>query len=387
MIIKLLLKSILCATSLFGVFTSPEVGIHESSSDDVIEKENIVSKSNQNDEKEINMQAVLSEVSEMVKMKVDYDIHYANAEKQIKLNNYMGNSQNVHPKVLYIENGFGGHCFWMAYTPFPNSNDAFENPCVAFSDDGYSWENIEVTPLDDPQGFGYNSDAHLVYREDTSTLECWYRYVGDPSQPVREETIYRRTSKDGIHWSEKKLVYSNMSGTYAQLLSPSIIWDGEKYHIWVVEYTTSMIVHYVTDPSNLSNWTWTDAAPVTFNDNGIDVNPWHIDVIKDGNKYVFLVMCRKDKKLENPMSLFITSTEDNVTYEPPYIVLQGSSGWDRYIYRSSIVNVDGEYRIYYSATNGGQYDVYTGDAVWGIGVTNSRTLDRFISFNDINSHE
>ena len=379
-IINLFLKSVLSAVSIFSLFVCPADNMHKSSSNNYIENDDLITKRNSEDEEnEVNLQALLSQVSEMAKMKINYDILYANAEKTLELNNYLGNNQNVHPKVLYIEDGFGGHSYWMAYTPYPESRDAYENPCVAYSDDGYSWENIESCPLDDPHGYGYNSDAHLLYREDTSTLECWYRYVGDQSQPIREETIYRQISEDGIHWSEKELVYSNMSGSYAQLLSPSIIWDGEKYHIWVVEYTTSAIVHYVTDPSNISNWTRMDAVPIPFNDDGIDVNPWHIDVLKDNNKYIFLVMCRKDKKLENPMSLFITSTEDNITYESPYKVLQGSSGWDRYIYRSSIVKVNGEYRIYYSATIGGRQDVYTGGAVWGIGVTNSRTLDRFIS--------
>lgn len=64
---------------------------------------------------------------------------------RINLVNYLGNSENIHPKVLYFDRGWNGHKWWMAYTPYPHGSIADENPCIAVSDDGINWaapENV-----------------------------------------------------------------------------------------------------------------------------------------------------------------------------------------------------------------------------------------------------
>ena len=299
-----------------------------------------------------------------------YNIAFANAFSPIRLKNYLGNTQNVHPKVLYIEDGFGGHKYWMAYTPYPNSNDAYENPCVAYSDDGYNWTNISENPLDDPDGNGYNSDTHLVLNG--TTLECWYRYTGPTNQNPRVETIYRRTSSDGITWGAEEILYSNTSGNYAQLLSPSVFIENNKYCIWVVY--SGRIDYYEAPLSTPTQWTLVRSIHFTITDGGISVTPWHIDVIKDGNTYVMLIMCRNGTSISNnACSLFISTSLDNVTYSNPVKVVGGADNWDKYMYRSSIVKVDNTYRIYYSATKGGTTTIYN-NAIWGMGITESNSL-------------
>lgn len=308
-----------------------------------------------------------------------YNMTFANAFSPLKLKNYLGNNQNVHPKVLYFANGFGGHKYWMAYTPYPYSNDDFENPCIAYSDDGINWIDIDGNPIDDPNGVGYNSDAHLVYRSDTSTLECWYRYVGDASQSPREETIYRQTTLDGVTWSQKEIVYSNTSGQYAKLLSPAIIIDDNKYCIWVVNGNGGNVIDYYEAPiTNVTNWTKVRSITITCSDGGTSVKPWHIDVIKDSGTYIILAMCRNSTSIDvAKWSLFIATSSNNVSYGTPAKVVGGVNNWDKYMYRSSIVKIDGSYRIYYSACNGGKTTVYNG-ATWGIGITESEGLSEFI---------
>lgn len=301
-----------------------------------------------------------------------YNIAFANAFSPIRLKNYLGNTQNVHPKVLYIPDGFGGHNYWVAYTPYPNSNDAYENPCVAYSDDGYNWTNISGNPLDDPNGNGYNSDTHLVYRADTGVLECWYRYVGPATQDPREETIYRQTTNDGVTWSAKEMLYSNVSGNYAKLLSPSVIVENGKYCIWVAY--SGRIDYYEAPLANPTQWTFVRSIRFTITDGGISVSPWHIDVIKDGDAYAILMMCRNGTQItNNACSLFIATSEDNTSYSAPVKVVGGADNWDKYMYRSSIVKVNDIYRIYYSATKGGTTSIYN-NAIWGIGITESNEL-------------
>lgn len=422
-------------------------------------------------------------------MRRKYDISYANAPAPLGLITYVGNNQVVHPKVLYFPNKFGNRKYWMAYTPYPFANDKYENPCVAYSSDGYNWTNIDGNPLDDPAGDGYNSDTHLVYVESTGTLEIWYRYVSNYKTPPVSEIIYRQTTKDGINWTEKEVVVNNTSGKYTQWLSPAVIHDEDKYKVWVVDDTTKTINYYEStvassavtinlddsmtvgrvdqngrfDTSNtdymhtekiklnaaksfqltgvnlkgakihpairyitaydasgnvLADYSqqniaeasvavgrtitmnasvdsvivtiykasnYTDKAimlpavgsdnglakvrdiKLTYKGNGQTYNPWHLDVIEDDGKTVLLVMCKSG----TTWSLFLSSSADNIEFSTPELVVLGNPyGWDTRMYRSSIVNVDGEYRIYYSAQNEVQK--------YGLGVCTSDKLSNFV---------
>lgn len=421
-------------------------------------------------------------------MRRNYDISFANAPAPLNLITYVGNNQIVHPKVLYFPNKFGGHRYWMAYNPYPWAIADYENPCIAYSDDGYEWTNIDGNPMDDPNGNGYNSDTHLVYVESTETLEVWYRYVGDYATTPVPEIIYRQTSKDGINWTEKEVVINNTSGDYVQYLSPAVIHDGNIYKMWVVNSTENTINYYesevaaqeetisldnamsvgkvmqqgVIDETD-TNYMYTEKIQLNstksfqltgVNLNGVTVHPalrcvtaydadgnvltdysqqsipeasisagriitmddsvdsvvitiykannytsktvtlpaveggklakvrditltyqdgedvykpWHIDAIEDDEKTVLLITC----KCGTTWSLFLSISDNNITFTAPKLAIVGNPyGWDKQIYRSSIVNVNGEYRIYYSAQDEKQRH--------GLGLSTSRKLSEFV---------
>ena len=54
-----------------------------------------------------------------------------NALTALCFKNYLGNTQNIHPKVLYFPEKWNGYKFWMAYTPYPKGKTDAENPCMA----------------------------------------------------------------------------------------------------------------------------------------------------------------------------------------------------------------------------------------------------------------
>lgn len=302
----------------------------------------------------------------------NYTLEYANAPMPIALKSYVGDNQNVHPKVLYIPDGFGGHVYWMAYTPYPLAIDTYENPCIAYSDDGYTWENIGGNPLDDPNTSGiYDSDTHLVYRSDTGTLECWYRRV-DTTVTPNKEIIYRQTTTDGYTWSAKEQLYVNDSGDYDKLLSPAVIWDGTKYCVWVV-YRAASIYYYTVDGTDAAQWTYVRRIAPTWEDRGATYIPWHIDVINDNGTYVMVMMCKSSDL--SIWTTFCTTSTDNINYLTPWVIIRGASaGWDRYQYRPSITKVGSVYRLYYSAGS----EAYGRSSVWGIGVSESTDLTHFI---------
>ena len=305
-----------------------------------------------------------------------YNIAYANAYIPLKLKNYLGNTQNVHPKVLYFNSGFAGHNYWMAYTPYPYSNDKFENPCIAYSDDGFKWVNINANPLDDPNGNGYDSDTDLIYNPVSGLLECWYRWVSPSTDNPRREVIYRQTSNDGLNWSTKEIVFDNSTGDYANLLSPAVIVDDNKYKMWVVQSSHSPVsIDYYESPINdMTNWTKLSSVEITASDRGSTVRPWHIDVIKDNSEFVILGQFINSTDASAKCSLFVFKTTDSITYTTPIKIVQGADSWDKHMYRSSILKINGRYRIYYSAGSGGTVTIYS-NAVWGLGITESDTLN------------
>ena len=74
----------------------------------------------------------------------------------------------VHPCVRYIEEGFEGHKWWMAYTPNYGDNAEMENPRLCYSDakDGelpVEWQ-FYCTIKDKPKE-GYNSDPTVLFNE------------------------------------------------------------------------------------------------------------------------------------------------------------------------------------------------------------------------------
>lgn len=74
----------------------------------------------------------------------------------------------VHPCVRYIENGFEGHKWWMAYTPYYAANASLENPilCYGNSDTKEAPTEWSFYCVIQPQQFrGYNSDPTMFFRD------------------------------------------------------------------------------------------------------------------------------------------------------------------------------------------------------------------------------
>lgn len=269
-------------------------------------------------------------------------------------------NQPIHPKVLFLPNKFGGHYFWMAYTPYPNQNDGLENPCIACSDNLYDWHTPDglTNPLDSETWYDaeqYNSDTHLLYRDDLNVLECWFRYC-DELEP--SETIYRMTSKDGVHWTEKELMFKNNgTGTYpyAHILSPCILWDKEArlYRIWAIDKNISFKAIYYDTPDG-KNWA---------NRQETNLVGWHFDVIRTELGYESVV---SDTSIATTISY--STSSDGIVWSAKEVILGlGESGqWDdNRLYRPSLVKELGKYYLFYT----GVHKPDSSHTVWKIGLS------------------
>jgi predicted GH43/DUF377 family glycosyl hydrolase len=278
------------------------------------------------------------------------DTHFCvNALHPLKIKDYTGFNQPMHPKVLYFDTAWNGWKYWMSYTPYPNSNAVFENPSIAVSNDGINWisphgmQNPVIKQPRDTKRGGHFSDPHLVFVD--NTLQLWYRYNPakakkyGPNYHVNQ--IFMIFTKDGSNWSAPKLIFDDK---YAYL-SPAILFDNGVYKVWFSDNDGKL--HY-KQSSNLVSWSLTQIVNLRLENNHI----WHQDVIKNNGQYEIIFSAfEKSKDIQ---SLYFATSSDEINFTKPEQILKPSSGNvtaldNQMIYRSSLVDVNGKYKVYYSA--------------------------------------
>lgn len=263
--------------------------------------------------------------------------------------NYLGNTENIHPKVLYFPEKWNGYKFWMAYTPYPKGDIDAENPCIAVSNDGIMWEIPEglSNPLAYAPKGGYNSDTHLVYDAKHNRLECWWREFDIDSG---SDAIVRRISPDGVHW-DPKVTLIPFDKSKGMRLSPTVWIQDGKYHMI---YSHGSLLKYIhTDIEDVATM-WSD--PVDLPIDWDILNAWHHDMTIDENGDWELIVCAYERWVGNNNSAdlyYVKVKSDLSEATKPELILQRGPEKDdfdhRSIYRSSILKVNGLYYIYYSA--------------------------------------
>ena len=237
----------------------------------------------------------------------------------------------------------------MAYTPYPHADDAKENPHIAVSNDMKTWKEpkgfenpLEPSPENFKVGDIYNSDTHILYNSDTKQLEVWWRYVNNEDKSV---IIYRKTSEDGVKWSDKEVVIKNIRHK-KDYLSPAVIYEDGKYKMWYVSGRKQ--VEYI-ESDNLKDWSETKRINVNYSNKGL--KSWHLDVIHTDVGYEMVVSAFINDE-RNRMNLYYSKSEDNEEWSVPEIILTPSfatDNWDnKGIYRSSLLKIDKTYYLFYS---------------------------------------
>lgn len=275
----------------------------------------------------------------------------ANAKFKLTLLSAYGDIDGYHPSVIRFPNKWNGYYYWMAFTPYPQSDQAKENPHVLASNDMVTWVEppgfrnpLEPQPPGTPDK-QYNSDTHMVYNYNLNRIEVFWRFVDDTAGTV---TIYRKISTDGVIWSGKEAVLHNVR-SQLDYLSPAVIYENNKYKMWTITGRYKVIY----SESDLGiNWEPFREIEIPFESK---MNPWHLDVIHTDKGYEMLVVAFADGQDRNSMELFHTSSTDNITYSTAKVILRPSKQeftWDnRGIYRSCFLKINGIYYVYYSGVN------------------------------------
>ena len=278
------------------------------------------------------------------------DKYYANAKVPLFIETcYEGGNQPTHPKIITFDTEWNGYKYWLSTTPYPYWIAGVENPHIHCSKDMIKW--VKPTGVTNPIALpgetgdnGYLSDSHLVYNPSTNLLECWYRHVKD-NETI--ETIYRKTSSNGITWSIAEEMMSFSGSHSTNCLSPAIIYDENKYKIWACSGTSSIntFVKYYesTDGKN-----WEDRGYV-LDENSNKILAWHLDVIKTDIGYE--MVCVRNLGSGNYNITYLTSTSEATGFNSEKVLMENTKlpGYidAERLYRPSLAKVNGYYYLFY----------------------------------------
>lgn len=291
-----------------------------------------------------------------------YDRFYDNIARMqvnptvpLNIQTYDGSNKPTHPKVLHFENGWAGHKYWLTYSPFPNNNNGYENPCIAYSEDGINWTSdgisnpIEDVPREGYAAVGYNSDPHLVIAN--GVMECWWRTHYKSGTNAVSEVIYRKTSVDGIHWGEREELFRSTDPVVISVLSPSAIYEDGIYKIWTV-YKQETMRYY----ESATGADWTHIRDINVDNPDYPAYKlWHIDVIHTDKGYEFVGCYHPTDNYDDNRYIYYAISQDNITYSNRVLILTpGPAGnFDATeLYRPAILRLDNMVRVYYGCRNG-----------------------------------
>ena len=270
------------------------------------------------------------------------ELHAAHPAAPLVTPTYDTSGQAVHTDVLILDQPFGGYRYWMAMTPYPNSNEAYENPSILASHDGTTWVVPAglTNPIDtNPPGF--LADPCLVL--DDAAMYCIY----DGSR--------YKSSPDGVAWSARGAVtFTSYSGIGAKL-SPTVIKQGDTFHYWCVDIGGEPnTLHHATGASAVA-YGALDTCTIVGGPAGRDL--WHIAVREIPDGYVGAFIYCNPGTSGSGSALHLAHSADGVTWtvEPtPLLAGESATPWaGNMVYRGCLApgtGIDGIWgRLWYSA--------------------------------------
>lgn len=254
-------------------------------------------------------------------------------EVELEIPTYDGSGEAVHPDILMLNK----NDYRLTFTPYPKSNDIFENPSILESGDGIHFQKIQnakpnpiiyhPTPTDydhahnnDPDYYFENNKEYIIFQQTLYQLNS-------PNSRILDLDMMLLVSDD--KWSSFKtsviLKERNKENPYSITASPCLIKKDSIYYLFYVNVTfdgrnaVNSRIQYLKS-NNIFNWEFKGNPPEGNNisTKNIDLKnsslicPWHIDIILntyDKNYYMFIAgNVSKLSTTEN--SLYIAKSHD-----------------------------------------------------------------------------
>lgn len=322
-----------------------------------------------------------------------------NAPSPITTPTYDGSGQTVHPSVLDFGQGiirpghtaWNGYRYWMAMTPYPNSQAIYENPSLLCSHDGLTWteppgfQGIKGTHDDPSTGPGnpmldvsywapadhsnhYCNDPHMLYIAEHDELWVWFgRMYKDPDTGAALPGYGVYVVTYGTDNITRGPYFTNTSGLHVvERKAP-----GELFHAWQVRLvtrdgTSGYVLGHRTSTDGL---VWGSTFDLPTEDSW---DPWRLlspalgpahfggTLRANGNTVDFIVATAPYGSVAPSIPLVLpyfharTYLDDPTRWDyplgiTPILESGGDGAWDRLLYRQSFVIQGSDCRMWYSA--------------------------------------
>lgn len=249
---------------------------------------------------------------------------------RLQVPTYDGSGQGVHPSVVYKPEGWNGYRFWMAFTPFPSGQGAYENPSIVVSQDGLVWEEPAgiVNPISGVPAAGNYADTDLLIHQ--GTMYCFY-VAANGADATAGNGLLVRSSVDGVTWSAATAAIPTPVH-YEDFLSPAIVIVPGGFEMFSVKNVQGAQIVQRRTATNLLG-PWSNPADVSLTIPG-GLRPWHLDVLYEGGRYV-MHLC---DTVEGNRGGWLASSYDGLNWKvnPNR---QGATTWATDVYRSSPVRI------------------------------------------------
>lgn len=281
-----------------------------------------------------------------------------------------GSWESTHPSALYFADGYNGYKYWVAHTPYPNSNEAHEDPNISVSNDGINWSNPPglTNPLDDQPGTPgpHNSDTNLVIGPNGRMYVLW-RMVDRPNG--NKNRLFWRSSNDGVNWSPKHEIINLATG----LLSPSLVWTGTRWEMYGVE-GTKLVRYTTTAETPNTSTTWDKATASTQTPVGM-VRLWHAEVKLQNGIYTGAFMFYDSRGSARGGDLFMATSANGLSWQVSEIPILPAKIANESRYAGSLVHIEGEGLA-------AKYELIYGRIVWSGTTSNWRLARAHVSAPD-----
>lgn len=220
-----------------------------------------------------------------------------------------GDYRPIHPGIVTFDSPWYGFKYWMVYTPYPNGDNSFENPCIAASNDMKTWVapgGLTNPIADDPGGTDYNADPDLFYDSNSDRLYVVYRL-----RTSSTNYLQMLSSPNGRDWSAITSIKSGPTSSQ-DFATPSLTYDGTNYIIYSIngdDAAAEKPVQRMTSSTIDSGW----SAPATVTDlSPVNTTFWNLYV-----KYVdggYVGFAQDAPSSGSAGDLFAISSSDGQTF-------------------------------------------------------------------------
>jgi len=209
-------------------------------------------------------------------------------EAILNIPTYDSLNQATHPDVLFFEEKYLSFHFFMTMTPYPFSDNQYENPSILVSYDGLKFyeQRKGINPLVTKPLYDHNDDPDIIFIDSTKLLHIYYLETMRPDS----QNVCLLSSSDGLNWKKKTIINYNLKKHEPFILSPAIISIDSIYYMFYVqeEKPTPFSIQYLRSSDAVQ---WSKESPIKTNTNlPNNISPWHIDVF-NGEDYYYMLCC------------------------------------------------------------------------------------------------